>query len=134
MGLSGGLAERAQIIASLEERGYPVVDLSDDELAKMHVRHMVGGLAPGLRDERLCHFVFPERPGALRGFLKALGNRWNISLFHYANPGSDFGRVLAGIQVPDAELDEFRKHMRATSYEFREETANPIYRMFLAGD
>ncbi|MDQ1303389.1 MAG: threonine dehydratase [Pseudomonadota bacterium] len=134
VGLSGGLAERAQIIASLEERGYPVVDLSDDELAKMHVRHMVGGLAPGLRDERLCHFVFPERPGALRGFLKALGNRWNISLFHYANPGSDFGRVLAGIQVPDAELEDFRKHMRATSYEFREETANPIYRMFLAGD
>jgi threonine dehydratase len=134
VGLSDGLAERAQIIASLEARGYPVVDLSDDELAKMHVRHMVGGLAPGLQDERLYHFVFPERPGALLGFLKALGNRWNISLFHYANPGSDFGRVLAGIQVPDAELEEFRKHLRTTGYEFREETANPIYRMFLAGD
>jgi threonine dehydratase len=134
VGLTGGLAERAQLITSLEERGYPVVDLSDDELAKLHVRHMVGGLAPGLRDERLYHFVFPERPGALLGFLKALGNRWNISLFHYTNPGADFGRVLTGIQVPDAEMDDFLTHLRATSYEFREETANPIYRMFLAGD
>ncbi|MCL4792167.1 MAG: threonine ammonia-lyase, biosynthetic [Gammaproteobacteria bacterium] len=134
VGLTGGLAERAQLIASLEERGYPVVDLSDDELAKLHVRHMVGGLAPGLRNERLYHFVFPERPGALLGFLKALGNRWNISLFHYTNPGADFGRVLTGIQVPDAEMEDFLTHLRATSYEFREETANPIYRMFLASD
>jgi threonine dehydratase len=134
VGLSGGLAERAQIIASLEERGYPVVDLSDDELAKTHVRHMVGGLAPGLRDERLYHFVFPERPGALLRFLQTLGDRWNISLFHYANPGADFGRVLVGIQVPDAEIADFQGHLRAINYEFRDETANPIYRMFLAGD
>ena len=134
VGLTGGLAERAQLIARLTELGYPVADLSDDEVAKLHVRHMVGGLAPGLRDERLYRIQFPERPGALQEFLRAFGSRWNISLFHYTNPGSDFGRVLAGIQVPDGEMDEFLAHLKSTGYEFWDESANSTYRMFLAAD
>ncbi len=132
VGLTGGLAEREQLIARLQELGYPVSDLSDDEVAKLHVRHMVGGLAPGLRDERLYRFEFPEQPGALLEFLRAFGSRWNISLFHYTNPGSDFGRVLAGIQVPDSDMGDFLAHLESTGYEFRDESANSTYRLFLA--
>lgn len=132
VGLTGGLADREQLIARLRELGFPVSDLSDDEVAKLHVRHMVGGLAPGLQDERLYRFEFPEQPGALLEFLRAFGSRWNISLFHYANPGADFGRVLAGIQVPDREMGEFLAHLASTGYEFRDESANSTYRLFLA--
>jgi threonine dehydratase len=131
--LTGGLAERAQVIADLEGRGYPVVDLSDDEMAKLHIRHMVGGQARGVRDERLFRFEFQERPGALLRFLRAQSARWNVSLFHYTNPGSDYGRVLAGFQVPQPDLPEFRAHAAAAGYEFVDESANPAYRMFLAG-
>jgi threonine dehydratase len=131
--LTGGLAERAQVIADLEGRGYPVVDLSDDEMAKLHIRHMVGGQARGVRDERLFRFEFQERPGALLRFLRAQSARWNVSLFHYTNPGSDYGRVLAGFQVPEQELPEFRAHAAAAGYDFVDESANPAYRMFLAG-
>ena len=92
---------------------------------------MVGGTATGLADERICRFEFPERPGALLEFLKAVGARWNISLFHYRNHGSDFGRVLAGVQVPDAELREFHHHLAELGYPWWDETANPAYRMFL---
>ena len=106
--------------------------MSADEMAKLHVRHMVGGLAR-IRDERLCRFEFPERPGALLDFLKAIGVRWNISLFHYRNHGSDFGRVLAGVQVADADLAEFHAHLAELGYPWWDETANPAYRMFLAG-
>jgi len=132
VGLTGGLAEREQLIARLHELGYPVSDLSDDEVAKLHVRHMVGGLAPGLQDERLYRFEFPEQPGALLEFLRAFGSRWNISLFHYTNPGADFGRVLAGIQVPDRDMGAFLLHLKSTGYEFRDESANSTYRLFLA--
>jgi threonine dehydratase len=134
VGLTGGLAERAQLIARIGELGFPVSDLSDDEVAKLHVRHMVGGLAPGLKDERLYRFEFPELPGALLEFLRAFGSRWNISLFHYTNPGSDFGRVLAGIQVPDRDMEDFLAHLKSTGYEFWDESANSTYRMFLAAD
>ena len=134
VGLTRGLAERAQLIARLRELGYPVSDLSDDEVAKLHVRHMVGGLAPGLKDERLYRFEFPELPGALLEFLRAFGSQWNISLFHYTNPGSDFARVLAGIQVPDRDLEEFLAHLKSTGYEFWDESANSTYRMFLAAE
>ncbi|MEO7387053.1 MAG: threonine ammonia-lyase, biosynthetic [Gammaproteobacteria bacterium] len=133
VGLTGGVAERAQLIARLRELGYAVSDLSDDEVAKLHVRHMVGGLAPGLQDERLYRFEFLEQPGALLEFLRAFGSRWNISLFHYTNPGSDYGRVLAGIQVPDVEMPGFLAHLQGTGYEFWDETGNSTYRMFLAG-
>jgi len=133
VGLTGGLAEREQLIGQLQQLGFPVADLSDDEVAKLHVRHMVGGLAPGLGDERLYRFEFPEQPGALLEFLRALGSRWNISLFHYTNPGSDHARVLAGIQVPAADLPAFRAHLEATGYDFDDETGNSTCRMFLTG-
>ena len=105
--------------------------MSDDELAKLHVRYMVGGHAPGLRNERLFRFEFPERPGALLRFLEAIGGRWNISLFHYRNHGSDYGRVLAGVQVLPEDDAEFSQHLRELGYQWTEETANPAYRMFL---
>ena len=85
---------------SLREAGYPVVDMSDNEMAKLHVRYMVGGHGRGIEHERLFRFEFPERPGALLKFLNAIGTQWNITLFHYRNHGSDYGRVLAGVQIP----------------------------------
>ena len=93
---------------SLNEAGYDTRDLSENEMAKLHVRHMVGGRARDVRHERPCRFEFPERPGALMQFLEALGGRWNISLFHYRNHGADFGRVLAAFEVPDEQIAEFR--------------------------
>lgn len=130
--LSQGASERIEIIRVLEEAGYPVLDMSDNEMAKLHVRHMVGGLAPGIADERLYRFEFPERPGALLRFLKAIGSRWNITLFHYRNHGSDYGRVLAGVQVPDADQKEFDRHLQDLGYPYWDESSNPAYRMFLA--
>jgi threonine dehydratase len=94
---------------------------------------MVGGPAQGLRHERLFRFEFPERPGALLRFLQAVGGRWNISLFHYRNHGSDYGRVLAGIQVPPASEAEFLQHLAELGFNYAEETANPAYPMFLGG-
>jgi threonine dehydratase len=129
--LRGGAAERLQLAGRLEAAGYGVLDMSGDEMAKLHVRHMVGGLA-AIPDERLCRFEFPERPGALLDFLRAIGTRWNISLFHYRNHGSDFGRVLAGVQVPAADLGEFHRHLAELGYPWWDESANPAYRMFLA--
>ncbi|MCS6947013.1 MAG: threonine ammonia-lyase, biosynthetic, partial [Steroidobacteraceae bacterium] len=109
--LARGRAESAEIVASLRAADYPVIDMTDNEMAKLHVRFMVGGHARGIADERLYRFEFPERPGALLQFLQAIGTRWNISLFHYRNHGSDHGRVLAGIQVPPAERREFLAHL-----------------------
>ena len=138
--IAGGEAERARIVEGLTVQGYRVLDLSDDEMAKLHVRHMVGGRAAGLRDERIFRFQFPERPGALLDFLEGLGrdrngtgHDWNISLFHYRNHGADYGRVLAGIQVPDADLPALRRSLEALGYLFWEETGNPAYRLFLDG-
>ena len=102
-------------------------------MAKLHVRFMVGGVGRELADELVFRFEFPERPGALLRFLQAVGTSWNISLFHYRNHGSDYGRVLAGIQVPPAERAEFLGHLQALGYPYAEETANPAYRSFLAG-
>lgn len=130
--LGRGNAERREIMAGLERSGYAVIDLSNDEMAKLHIRHMVGGQAPGIENERLYRFEFPERPGALLGFLTAIGNRWNISLFHYRNHGSDYGRVLAGVQVPEAERQEFDRHLQELGYPYWDESNNPAYRMFLA--
>jgi threonine dehydratase len=131
--LRQGAGERTQILAALQAAGYPVVDLSGDEMAKLHVRYMVGGPSPGIRNERVYRFEFPERPGALLDFLQAIGTRWNISLFHYRNHGSDHGRVLAGVQVADADIEQFRRHLTALGYPCTEEDRNPAYRMFLAG-
>jgi threonine dehydratase len=124
-------AERADIVSVLSDAGYQVADLTDSEIAKLHIRYMVGGRANGLADEHLFRFEFPERPGALLRFLEAVGSRWNISLFHYRNHGSDYGRVLAGIQVPGGELAQLRLHLADLHYPYVEETANPAYRVFL---
>jgi len=130
--LRRGAAERAELIDSLQSLGYPLVDLSDNELAKLHIRHMVGGSASGIRDERLFRFEFPERPGALLDFLHAIGTGWNISLFHYRNHGSDYGRILAGIQVPDEDRAELEGHLIELGYPHWDESDNPAYAMFLS--
>lgn len=129
-----GMSERSEIMTVLKERGYPVTDLTDDELAKLHVRYMVGGRARGICDERLFHFEFPERLGALLRFLNNMRSDWNISLFHYRNHGSDYGRVLCGIQVPPADNERFLDALNSLGYIFREETTNPAYRFFLSCD
>jgi threonine dehydratase len=131
VGLSEGRKEREAILKQLQEGGYNVVDMTDNEMAKLHVRYMVGGHAPGLTDERLLRFVFPERPGALLKFLQAVGANWNISLFHYRNHGSDYGRILTGVQVPAAGADDFVLHLNELKYPYSDETGNPAYRMFL---
>jgi len=130
--LTKGLDERLQLIEKLRSCDYSVADLSDNEVAKLHVRHMVGGGAASIENERLFRFEFPERRGALLDFLNAIGTDWNISLFHYRNHGSDYGRILAGIQVPDDESDELESHLLELGYSHWEESDNPAYTMFLA--
>jgi threonine dehydratase len=108
-----------------------VVDLTHNEMAKLHVRHMVGGRVPGLANERLYRFEFPDRPGALMRFLERMAGNWNISLFHYRNHGADVGRVLAGIQVPPEDDDAFAAFLRSLDYTFWDESQNPAFRLFL---
>ena len=129
--LPGGREEKRALIAGLGEAGYGVQDLSDNEMAKVHLRYMVGGRAQGLAHERLYRFVFPERPGALMKFLDALGEDFNITLFHYRNHGADYGRVLAGIAVPPAERRRFALALERLGYESADESENPAYRLFL---
>jgi threonine dehydratase len=123
--------DASDLIGRLSARGYHAVDLSDDELAKLHVRYMVGGRSADVIGERLYRFEFPERPGALMEFLERLGDRWNISLFHYRNHGSDFGRVLAGFEVPDADAQPFTSFLDGLGYAYQREENNPAYAMFL---
>lgn len=122
---------RNSIYENLTEMGYGVYDLSDDEIAKLHIRHMVGGRAPDISDEKLYSFEFPERPGALMKFLNGLGENWNISLFHYRNHGAAYGRVLAGLQVQDSEEREVRAYLNDLGYRYREITDNRAYNLFL---
>jgi len=129
--LSGGAEERHALVTELGDAGYPLADLSDNEMAKLHVRHMVGGRSVGVANERLFRFEFPERPGALLDFLDAIGTDWNISLFHYRNHGSDYGRILAGIDVPEDETDKLEAHLADLGYAHWEESDNPAYEMFL---
>jgi threonine dehydratase len=119
------------VVECLNAAGYETLDLSDNELAKLHVRHMVGGRASDARNERPCRFEFPERPGALMQFLEALGGRWNISLFHYRNHGADFGRVLAAFEVPDADLGAFHAFLDGLGYPYLPETNNEAFGLFL---
>jgi threonine dehydratase len=105
--------------------------MSDNEMAKMHVRYMVGGRVHGVTDERLLRFEFPERPGALLRFLNHVGDRWNISLFHYRNHGAAYGRVLVGIQVPDTDLSHFNVFLKEIGYRYWDESDNPAYGLFL---
>ncbi len=132
LALTAGQEEKQGVIASLEAAGYPVVDMSDNEVAKLHVRYMVGGRAR-IEHERLFRFEFPERPGALLRFLHAIGTQWNITLFHYRNHGSDYGRVLVGVQIPPNERADFEEHVRELHYVYSEESDNPAYRKFLGG-
>ena len=119
------------LAATLNSTGHPTVDLTDNELAKLHVRHMVGGHSGEVRDERVYRFEFPERPGALMDFLEKLGGRWNISLFHYRNHGADFGRVLAGFEVPASEAGAFEDFLQGLGYPYQREAQNSAYEMFL---
>lgn len=128
--MGGQPDEPDALVGALRDAGYGVIDLSDDEMAKLHLRHMVGGRNPDVRDERLFRFIFPERPGALLRFLQHMP-RWNVSLFHYRNHGSAFGRVLVGIQVPAENDDELANFLDDLGYEWSEETDNPAYRLFL---
>lgn len=125
---------REEIVRSLRSKGYTVTDLSDDEMAKVHVRYMVGGRAENAHDERLFRFRFPERPGALLNFLKRIGSRWNISLFHYRNHGAAYGRVLVGMQVPEDELADCVASLDEVGYPWWREDDNPAYRFFLRGN
>ena len=132
VGLEVSGREEARAIArTLAGRGYGCVDLTDDDLAKTHVRHMVGGRTREVANEVLYSFEFPERPGALLQFLSSLGPRWNISLFHYRNHGAAFGRVLCGFEVPPAERGELRRRLESTGFPFVDETDNPAGRLFL---
>ena len=135
VGIQVSLADRSDIdnvIAALRAHGYETVDMTDNEMAKLHVRHLVGGRAPNARHEIVYRFEFPERPGALMNFLNKMQHDWNISLFHYRNHGTDFGRVLVGMQVPPDEHGAFQGFLETLGYEYAEETHNPAYRLFLA--
>jgi threonine dehydratase len=133
LALSQDKTERESLIKTIARAGFEVLDMTDNEMAKLHVRYMIGGQARGLADERLYRFEFPERPGALLKFLQAIGSAWNISLFHYRNHGSDYGRVLAGIQVPVETREEFLLHLKDLQYAYTDETDNSSYKIFLGG-
>jgi threonine dehydratase len=124
-------SDSGAIASEFIDAGFPTIDLTHDDLAKEHVRHMVGGRSQLAQDERLYRFLFPERPGALLRFLAHMHTDWNISLFHYRNQGSDAGRVLVGLQVPHADDDAFRTFLEALAYPYEDESDNPVYRLFL---
>jgi threonine dehydratase len=132
LGLSThGKGESAKIAAKFNKQQFKAIDLTHDELAKEHIRHMVGGHSALSQDERLLRFEFPERPGALLKFLSLMRPGWNISLFHYRNQGADYGRILVGLQVPPKDDKAFDKFLKALGYPYAEETDNPVYRLFL---
>lgn len=126
-----GKGESGKIAANFNRHGFEALDLTHDELAKEHLRHMVGGHSPLAQDERLLRFIFPERPGALLKFLSLMRPGWNISLFHYRNQGADYGRILVGLQVPPKDDKAFRRFLDTLGYPYVEETHNPAYRLFL---
>ncbi|WP_372521921.1 threonine ammonia-lyase, biosynthetic [Sulfuricaulis sp.] len=125
-------ADAKKLVATLRSQGYATLDMTDNEMAKLHIRHLVGGRAPNAVNEILYRFEFPERPGALMNFLDKMGGSWNISLFHYRSHGADFGRVLVGMQVPPQDKKKFQKFLDTLGYEYAEETGNPAYKLFLS--
>ncbi len=129
--LDEGDEQRLALIDKLHKKGYPVLDLTDNEMAKLHIRYMVGGRAQQIEDEILYRFEFPERPGALLNFLTGMGARWNISLFHYRNHGAAYGRVLVGVQVKARERKDFRSFLDTLGYRYWAEEDNPAYSLFL---
>ena len=126
-----GRRATADLLAAFRKHRIEAYDLSDNEMAKLHVRHLVGGHAPAAENEILYRFEFPERPGALMRFLDSMSAGWNISLFHYRNHGADYGRVLVGMQVPPSDTADFRRFLDRLGYTYQDESANPAYRMFL---
>lgn len=126
-----GEEEKLELFSRLEKAEYPFEDMSDNEMAKMHIRYMVGGRVSGVQHECLYRFEFPERPGALMRFLNRMGQHWNISLFHYRNHGAAFGRVLVGMQVPPEEMEKLQSFLEELNYPYWEETKNPAYALFL---
>jgi len=128
--LKDGLAEKEGILSELREHGFPVSDLSSNDMARLHIRHMVGGRA-NVENEQLYRFEFPERPGALLQFLRGMKTDWNISLFHYRNYGSEYGRVLMGIQVSDEDSMRFQRFLADTGYSYQSEANNIAYEMFV---
>ncbi len=120
-----------KLIEQLRKHHYATLDLTDAEIAKGHLRHLVGGHAPQVEHELLYRFEFPERPGALMNFLDKMSAGWNISLFHYRNHGADYGRVLVGMQVPPTEMGEYRDFLKNLGYAHWDETHNPAYKLFL---
>lgn len=123
--------EKDQLLTAMNADGYAALDISDDEMAILHLRHMVGGHCADIDDEILFRFEFPERPGALLKFLETIGQEWNISLFHYRNHGAAYGRVLVGIQVTDSQRSRFNQFLEKLGYRYWEETDNPVYKLFL---
>ncbi len=123
--------EKKQLLQVMEQAGYSALDISDNEMAILHLRHMVGGRCPELKDEIIFRFEFPERPGALLTFLETIGNEWNISLFHYRNHGAAYGRILTGIQVPEKDRKRFDQFLNKLGYRYWEESNNPVYKLFL---
>ena len=123
--------ETGKLIVDLAAHGLNAIDLTDNEMAKLHLRHLVGGHAPQAEHEVIYRFEFPEKPGALMKFLESMGHDWNISLFHYRNHGADFGRVLVGMQVPPHEHVEFLAFLQNLGYPYSNETENPAYKLFL---
>lgn len=121
-----------QIAALFEAKGFKTLDLTDDELTKMHLRHMVGGRSPLAENELLYRFEFPENPGALMKFLNCMSPNWNISLFHYRNNGADYGRIVVGVQVPSTEMEDWKAFLTTVGYRYWDESSNPAYRLFLA--
>ncbi len=128
--MRGGQPEREELTKKLEAKGYAVVDMTENETAKLHIRYMVGGHAPSVKDEHLYRFIFPERPGALLDFLSGMTRGWNISLFHYRNHGAAYGRVLVGVQLDSKDQKAFEKFMRELGYTYHDETNNPAYKLF----
>jgi threonine dehydratase len=127
-----GAGEGKRVVELLKRHGIDALDLSDNEMAKLHIRHLVGGRAPEADNEVLYRFEFPERPGALMRFLESMSQGWNISLFHYRNHGADHGRVLVGIQVPKKEKPSFQAFLEGLGYRYWDESRNPAYKLFLA--
>lgn len=124
-------AESAKLLGALEKAALPTLDLTDNEMAKLHLRHLVGGHAPAAKDEILFRFEFPERPGALMNFLNSMSHNWNISLFHYRNHGADYGRVLVGMQVPKTDKKALKTFLDTLGYPYWDESDNPAYKLFL---
>ena len=131
--ISQGGEGREKIVAELQEQGYRVIDMTDNETAKLHIRHMVGGRSEGVGSERVYRFEFPERPGALMKFLNSLGTKWNISMFHYRNHGAAYSRVLMGVQVDESERETFQHMLNEIGFRYWEETNNEAYQVFLRG-